>query len=271
MRFLSSLQKVAHRGGAALAPENTLAAFRHALTLPIDAIELDVQMSRDGHAVVFHDENVERLTNGQGNMLDLDLAYLRSLNAAAHFAGGWQEPQRIPELREVLELARTGGVQVYIELKSSKRGTTYGRYPGIAEAVTREVLATNMLEQVLVISFEWELLPLVKMLAPGIHTGALVSTDTWDSRITSLEDLLASINALECEWVNIDYQLVTPDMPEKCHARGLRLGAWTVNDTAKLRALAKAEVDSLTTDRPDLFALMGEERGSSGRQGEALE
>src|SRR5215469_17012312 len=91
-----SVQRVAHRGGAALAPENTLAAFRLALTLPIDAIELDIQMSRDGHAIVFHDQTVERLTDGQGNILDLDLAYLRSLNAAAHFSGGWPEPQLVP-------------------------------------------------------------------------------------------------------------------------------------------------------------------------------
>src|SRR6266566_7845998 len=77
------IQRVAHRGGAQLAPENTLAAFRNALALPVDAIELDVHMSRDGHVVVFHDNVVDTRTNGAGNVLDLDFAYLRSLNAAA--------------------------------------------------------------------------------------------------------------------------------------------------------------------------------------------
>src|SRR5689334_18379914 len=113
-------ERVAHRGGSQLAPENTLAAFRHALTLPIDAIELDVQMSRDGQLVVFHDNTLERLTNGTGNVLDLDFAYLRSLNAAAHFAGGWPEPQQIPTLREVLALVK-GRVRLYIEIKRSQR------------------------------------------------------------------------------------------------------------------------------------------------------
>src|SRR5947209_6928497 len=83
--MINHIQRVAHRGGSHLAPENTLAAFRHALTLPIDAIELDVHMSRDGHPIVFHDHTVDKRTNGTGNILDLDLAYLRSLNAAAHF------------------------------------------------------------------------------------------------------------------------------------------------------------------------------------------
>src|SRR6266568_2843265 len=120
------VQRVAHRGGSRLAPENTLAAFRNALTLPIDAIELDVHMSRDGHAVVFHD-----------NILDLDFAYLRSLNAAAHFPGGWPESQQIPALREVLDLAK-GKVQVYIEIKASKRDGVPGRYPHIAESVIEQ-------------------------------------------------------------------------------------------------------------------------------------
>ena len=136
------IQRVAHRGGSHLAPENTLAAFRNALTLPIDAIELDVHMTRDGHTVVFHDYTVEKRTNGSGNMLDLDFAYVRSLNAAAHFAGGWPEPQQIPTLREVLELAK-GHVQVYIEIKASKRNGIMGRHPNIAETVVEEGATTT--------------------------------------------------------------------------------------------------------------------------------
>src|SRR5947209_817217 len=113
-------QWVAHRGGSYLAPQNTLTAFCNALTLPIDAIELDVHMSHDGHAIVFHDYTIEKRTDGAGNILDLDFAYLRSLNAAAHFPGGWPEPQQIPTLREVLDLVK-GHVQVHIEIKRNKR------------------------------------------------------------------------------------------------------------------------------------------------------
>src|SRR5437588_11817299 len=148
----NSIQRVAHRGGSLLAPENTLVAFRNALNMPVDAVELDVQMSRDGHTIVFHDNTVDRRTNGQGNILDLDFAYLRSLNAAAHFPGGWPEPEQIPTLREVLDLAR-GHVQVYIEVKMSRRGGVYERYPNIAEAVVNEVRAARMLDQVLHMSF----------------------------------------------------------------------------------------------------------------------
>src|SRR6266480_7750402 len=149
MKMNHHIQLVAHRGGSHLAPENTLAAFRNALTFPIDAIELDVHMSRDGHAIVFHDYTIDGRTDGHGNILDLDFAYLRSLNAAARFPGGWPEPQQIPALHEVLDLAR-GHVQVYIEIKPSRRDSTYGSYPHIAETVIEEVRTAAMLDQVLI-------------------------------------------------------------------------------------------------------------------------
>lgn len=248
-------QRVAHRGGSHLAPQNTLAAFRNALTLPVDAIELDVHMSRDGHAIVFHDYTVDKLTNGHGNILDLDFAYLRSLNAAAHFPGGWPEPQQIPTLREVLDLAR-GHVQVYIEIKPSRRNSTYGSYPHIAETVIEEVRTAAMLDQVLIISFDWTVLPLVKSIEPTLLTGALVSRDVWNpDRAQALANLIDQVTALGCNWINMDINLFRQLMPAAAHQHGFKLGLWTVNTRDKLRRLAAIGVDSLTSDRPDLFTI----------------
>ena len=247
------IQQVAHRGGSALAPENTLAAFRNALTLPVDAIELDVHMSRDGHMIVFHDNTVERRTNGRGNILDLDFAYLRSLNAAAHFPGGWPQPQQIPTLHEVLDFAK-GHVQVYIEIKTSKRAGSHGRYPNIVETVVNEVRATGMTDSVLVMSFDWSLLPHVKSLEPTLPTGALVSDDTWHARAAgALTTLIAQTQSLGCSWLNMDWKLCTEDMPPIIHEHGLKIGLWTVNNQSDMRRFASAGVDSITSDRPDLF------------------
>ena len=254
IHLVSGCQRVAHRGGAALAPENTMAAFRRAQTLPVDAIEFDVQMSRDGHAFVFHDETIERLTNGQGNILDLNLAYLRELDVSAHFAGGWPEPQRMPLLTEVLAFGRQTRLLIYLEIKASRRDGISGRYPGIAEAVVQEILSADMLDQVLIMSFDWAILPQVKSLAPGAVTAALVSKDVWKPSSTSaLAELAEQVRALQCAWINIDYELFTPEMPDIFHRHGLRVGVWTVNDIAGLQRLAAAGVDALTTDRPDLF------------------
>ncbi len=254
--MIQHIQRIAHRGGAQLAPENTLAAFRNALTLPIDAIELDVHMSHDGHLIVFHDNTVEKLTNGAGNILDLDFAYLRSLNTAAHFPGGWPEPQQIPTLREVLNLAK-GHVQVCIEIKLSKRDGTFGRYPNIAEQVIEEVRSAGMLDQVLVISFDWTILPLVKSLEPAVQTGALANKDLWDPHAEdALQTLIERVKMVGCNWISTDCDLFTDKMPEAVHDGGFQLGVWVVNTEEGLRRFAAAGVDSLTSDRPDLFAVL---------------
>lgn len=248
------VERVAHRGGSHLAPQNTLAAFRNALTLPVDAIELDVHMSRDGHAIVFHDYTVDKLTDGHGNILDLDFAYLRSLNAAAHFSDAWTEPQQIPTLREVLELAK-GHVRVYIEIKPGKRQDVYSTYPHIAETIVDELHATGMVDQVLVMSFDWKVLPHIKALEPALVTGALVSEDVWKPYAEhALDTLVEQVKPLGCKWINMDINLFTPEMPTFFHTHGYKLGIWTVNILSDMQRLARAGADSLTSDRPDLFA-----------------
>lgn len=249
------VQLVAHRGGSALAPENTLAAFRNALRYGVDAVELDVQMSRDGHLIVFHDNTVERLTDGSGNILDLDFAYLRGLNSAAHFPGGWPEPQQIPTLREVFDLMR-GRAQVYIEIKTSKRDGVSGRYPHIVESVIDDVRGAGMLGQVFIISFDWSVLPTLKALEPGVPVGALVSDEIWNSQKGTFAMLAEQVKALGFDWVNMDRRLFSGDMPSTVHAQGLKIGLWTVNAVDELRRFAADGVDSLTSDHPDLFRLL---------------
>ncbi len=245
------LQRIAHRGGSHLTPENTMAAFRHALTMPIDAVELDVQMSRDGQAIVFHDNTVERLSDGEGNILDLDFAYLRSLNVAAHFPDGWPQPERIPTLREVLALTHNR-VHTYIEVKASKRDGIYGRYPHIEQTVVREIRMAKALEQVTVISFDWQLLHTIKQLEPDLATGANVSSDIWSG--DNVAALMAQISEIGCQWINMDYRLATEDVIREAHRHHLECSLWTVNTLDELQRLASFGVDALISDRPDLFA-----------------
>ncbi len=250
------IHRVAHRGGAHLAPENTLAAFLNALSLPVDAIELDVHLSRDGHVVVLHDNHVHKRTNGTGNLLDLDLAYLRRLDAAARHPGGWPEPQQIPTLSEVLELAK-GRAQVYIEIKTSKRGQSYESYPSIAEKVIELVHEAGMIDKVLVISFDWQILPVIKSLEPTIETGMIVSKKVWNPRSRDgMQLLIEKAAEYGCEWINMDYKLFTTELLQTIHNNGLKLGLWTVNTEVDMLDFAAAGVDSLTSDRPDLFSVL---------------
>ncbi len=251
-----SIHRVAHRGGAHLAPENTIAAFVNAFSLPIDAIELDVHMSRDGHLIVFHDNHVQKRTKGSGNILDLDLSYLRRLDAAARHPGGWPEPQHIPTLSEVLELAK-GRTQVYIEIKTSKRGRTLGSYPNIAEKVLELVHEAGMTDYVLIISFDWQILSTIKSIEPTVETGMLVSKKVWNpSARDGMSLLLEKAAEYRCEWINMDHKLFTTELPQTVHSNGLKLGLWTVNSETEMLRFAEAGVDSLTSDRPDLFSII---------------
>ena len=249
-----SLLRIAHRGGSHLAPENTLAAFRNALTMPVDMLELDVQISRDGHAIVFHDALVDRVTNGGGNVLDLDFEYLRSLDAAKHFPGGWPQPEQIPTLQEVLELARNR-VRVCIEIKLSERDGQYGRYPNMIESVVRDLRLTKMVDRVLVISFDWVALAKIRRLEPSLITGALVSRELWSPEDDpQLEKLCKQVTRAGCNWIDMDRELFTPELLPLIRRNGFKLGLWTVDDLEELRSFSNLGVDALTTDRPDLFS-----------------
>ncbi|HEY6409946.1 MAG TPA: glycerophosphodiester phosphodiesterase, partial [Ktedonobacteraceae bacterium] len=159
----------------------------------------------------------------------------------------------IPTLREVLDLARDHA-HVYVEIKHGKRDKNYGSYPHIAEKVIEEVQSAAMLDQVLIISFDWIVLPLVKSIEPNLLTGALVSSEVWNTgNLQAFEILISQATALRCNWINMDRRLFTPTMPTIAHQHGFKFGVWTVNRAAEFKRLAALGVDSLTSDRPDLF------------------
>ena len=128
----------AHRGASAYAPENTLEAFSMAMEQGADGIELDVQLTKDGEAVVIHDETIDRVSDGKGYVKDYTLKELKAFSFNNHmetYAG-----TRIPTLQEVLELVKPGEMKVNIELK-----TGIFWYPDIEEKVL-EIVTKNEME-----------------------------------------------------------------------------------------------------------------------------
>jgi glycerophosphoryl diester phosphodiesterase len=223
---------VAHRGGAGLAPETTLAAFRQALALKVDAVELDLHLSQDSVPVVIHDPDVSRTTDGRGQVGALTLAELRSLNAAAHWTGEALPPQPIPTLDEVLHLVR-GHVAVQIEIK---RRADQTRYAGIEAAVLEAVRRHRMLDQVHIISFDFPTLLTIKKLAPTVQTCALASAylKRFDARSKPqavVHDLVR--HGFDC--VGVQFTRLTKPLFDALRARRFRIGVWTVNDASVMR------------------------------------
>ena len=245
---LISVAVVAHRGGAALAPENTLAAFENALKIGVDMVECDVHLSKDGEVVVMHDPNVSTTTNGSGRISDLTLAELKKLNAAAKFRGGFA-PQTIPTLAELLDLVK-GKVAIQIEIKVN---ASNARYPGIERKVIDLVNARGMTDQVAVISFDFPTIKEIKTIDPRIKTGALVNAAWMLARAVATPERIV---AEAIEPTGADYFLpaagsVNEAIVQAAHARGVRIGVWTVDAPQDMCRYAGYGVDAITTNNQD--------------------
>ena len=240
---------VAHRGGAALAPENTLAAFDNALKIGVDMVECDVHLSRDGELIVMHDSDVSRTTDGTGQIAQMTLAEIKRLNAAAKFGSGAWAAQPPPTLGEVLDLIK-GKAGIQIEVKTAAGNT---RYPGIEKQVANSLNAKGMTDGALVISFDFPTLKDIKALDARIKTGALVNAQWMMARMTkSPEQILDEvIQATSADYFMPTSGSVNEALVKATHAKGLKIGTWTVDATSEMRRLAGWGVDGITSNKPD--------------------
>jgi len=234
----------AHRGGAGLAPENTLVAFEAGLSAGADGLELDVRLSLDGVAVLMHDPTLERTTDGTGPVDQRTAAELAALDAGYRFERDGAYPFRglgigVPLLRDVLR--RHPEASLIVELKSPD--------PRLAGAVVDEIHAAGAVGRATVGSFQKGALDAVRALDPGIRTGA----DTDDVR-NGLDGLRGKpvFDAFQVPEVFAGMRVVTPEFIARAHDVGVTVMVWTVNQPDDMRRLLEWGVDGLITDRPDI-------------------
>jgi glycerophosphoryl diester phosphodiesterase len=160
---------IAHRGASKYAPENTMSAFRLAHKMNADMIELDVQLSKDGIPIVFHDAKLDRHSNGNGFLSSFLFDELRQLDAGEWFSIEYQG-EKIPSLKEVLEWA-AGKILVNIEIKTE--AVHNSAEDGVEEKVIQLVENTKMEKNVIISSFDYRTVKRIKKMAPEILTGLL--------------------------------------------------------------------------------------------------
>ena len=255
----------AHRGGAALAPENTIAAFDRGLALGADGLELDVRLSRDGVAVVHHDPTVDRTTNGTGEVEALTADELASLDAGYRFGPAEEFPFRgrglgVPRLREVLERYR--GVPSIVELKVDE--------PELARQALSDVHAARASAHVVLGSFKQHVLDAARALEPEVPTSA--STDEvrlllWRSRFW-LTVRRAPYRLLQVPEIRAGRRIVSPRFVRAAHRAGLLVQVWTVNREDDMRRLLGWGVDALISDRPDVAVRIATEWNEHGTNAE---
>ena len=245
-----SLEVYAHRGGAGLAPENTLAAFRKAMELGVDAMEMDLHVTRDGEIVVIHDETVDRTTDGRGIVADLTLDELRRWDAGGKFAPAFRG-ERIPTLREVIDLVTASGntrIRLILELKF------HPDHPGKPEDFEQRVLdilrQTGFVYRVRIISFQHPSLAKLKALEPRIPTGLLAGGRT------APHDPVALVRQYRADYYSPSVRHVTAEAVTAVHQAGIPVVPWTANEEAEMRRLMALGIgamagDAITTDYPD--------------------
>lgn len=249
---------MAHRGGAGLAPENTLEAFRAAVALwSADVLELDVRLSCDGQVVVIHDETVDRTTDGTGAVASMDLKQIRELDAGARFAdasGAFPfrgKGVRIPLLEDLLEALPD--TRLNIEAKE----------PRVARPLHELLLRHRAHHRVLFASAEER--------GRGVKVGWRGATSASRNQLRrSVAAVRAgagrfyrpATDALQIPAFWEGERVATREFIAWAHRWNLPVHVWTVDDPEEMRRLLEWEVDGIQTDRPDLLArVLHQERG----------
>ncbi len=249
---------IAHQGGEALRPSNTMLAYRHALELGADVLEMDMHATADGVLVLSHDETVDRLTDGAGLIKEMSWAELQELDAGYLWSDddGQTFPYRrqgitIPSLEEVF--AAFPGVPMNIEIKQQE--------PSIVEPFCELIRAYGREEQLLVASFHPAVMEEFRQACPGVATSGTekeIRPFYVLNRLGISSVYTPPAEAFQAMEYSGGLHVVTAGFVRGAHRRNVEVHVWTVNETADMKRLLALGVDGLITDRPDrLLALLG--------------
>ena len=223
---------VAHRGGGALAPENTLGAIRLGASMGFKGVEFDVMLAGDGTPVVIHDETVDRTTDGHGEVSKMTFSDLSELRI--------QENERIPKYEEAVHLCRELGIWANVEIKPAQ---AHERRTGEAVArMTRELWRGAPLAPLLS-SFSIDALAAARSVAPELPRGYLVDGIPADWQET--------MKRLGCVALHSNFRALNGKIAADIHEAGYAILLWTVNEPAEARRLLAIGANCLVTDALD--------------------
>jgi len=231
----------AHRGVSSLAPENTLSAFQKAAELGCEWIELDVQLSKDNVPVVIHDQTVQRCTNGTGQVSEMTLTALQSLDAGSWFSNAFQD-ERIPTLEAVLLLAKQHKLKVNIELKIYPQDNVVLLCDQINLAIIRSNISFDSL---LFSSFDMDAMKYMYQSQPAIRRGQLWETIP-DYAMRHLADIAAY--SAHCDYRHLEEKQVNA-----LKKQGYKVCCYTANEPEKVAAHRDWGVDIIFSDMPQVY------------------
>ena len=249
---------MAHRGGRALWPENTLYAFERAVELGVDVLEMDIRTTADGVPIVMHDDTVDRTTNGSGPVHSFTLDELKSLDAGYAWSpdDGQTFPHRgqgitVPTLEEVF--AAFPAMPLNIEIKQEE--------PSMVEPFCQLIRDHGLVDQIIVASFHQETLDEFRETCPDVATATSTSETVMLfalSRLFLESTYGAPAEAAQVPEYRSGLHVLAPRFVDAAHNRNLEVHAWTINNEDDMQRMIALGVDGIITDYPDrLLALLG--------------
>ena len=253
---------VAHRGGAARWPENSLTAFRGAIAGGAQLVELDVHLTADGAIAVIHDPTLDRTTSGTGPIARCTIDDLR--RARLRGSDGALTDDHVPTLGEVLAIAAPAGAGLLIEIKTPGSAVTYARrgdrvervagprYEGLEQKVLDVIAAAGVAGRCVILAFNPAVVAEVRKLAPKQPTTLLVDRHLAEAGVSPM-DAVEWAREAGVTFLGLHYSLCDAAVVDAAHRAGVAVGVFTVNDAAVRDRLVAAGVDVIITDRPELI------------------
>jgi glycerophosphoryl diester phosphodiesterase len=217
--------KIGHRGAKAHEPENTLRSFQAAMSLGVDAVELDVRKTKDNKLVVMHNADVNKTTNGEGSVSDLTLKQIKKLKT--------DKDEKIPTLSEALDFIGEQ-VRILVELKET------GYEEQVLDLIKKKALDKN----VIIISFHENALQKIRELNDKVEIGLIYVRH---------KNPIQSALDLKAQYLLPLYRFTHSANVKKAHENGLKVIVWTINHKEEVSEYKKKGVDGIASDKPDIL------------------
>jgi glycerophosphoryl diester phosphodiesterase len=241
---------VAHRGASFLAPENTLIAYRIAISSGANGAECDVYRSSDGVVFLSHDKTAKRtLGGGDQDLTQITYAEIQKLDAG-QWKGKQFQGEQVPTLDDYLELLKSTNCYPIIEIKME----------GIEQLVLESIRKQDMIKVTTIIAFSEKVIKKIRQLEPDICVAWLYSENLKDKgtaeenaeRLT--EFFISKCKELETTILDVNHGLLSADLVKNLQNAGIHVWCWTVNDVNRMNTLLDWGAESITTDRPELLS-----------------
>lgn len=228
----------AHRGASEYAPENTLSSFYMGLLMGANGIETDVQRTKDGELVLFHDDTVDRVSDSSGKVSELTLSELKALKITGNCTTGFYD--RVVTFSEFLDHFAAYDISFAIELKG----------PGVEEDSLALCKKYGILGNTTFTSFNFSYIKKIRELDRAARIGFLTSrTD---------DEVITELKAISCEEIAPKASEITPELMKKWRENGLGVRAWGVGSVETMKKMCELGVDGMTVNFPDrLTAYLG--------------